>query len=336
MLIRNRRSAQVRHLRRRALASCLAVTGLLCGIPEAPAQDFPSRPMTVVVPFTTGAVPDIVARLVAERLAVQLGQPVRVENRPGSTGNIGAAYVAQSTPDGHTLLVADTALMTITPHVFRDLAFNPALRLTPVTPLVENIPQLYVHAALPVSTLAELIDHAKNASPRLAYASPGSGSVFHLATERLMRLGGFPLLHIPYKGGGQAAAAAATGEVAIVMAGNNAEPYLRLGKLRPIATAGATRSRGAPQIPAIAESFPGYQASVWQGIFAATGTPGPIMERLDIEIGRVLAHPDVRRRLSGAGDLQPLSMTRLQFAERIRLESEANRAMVERLDLKVD
>jgi tripartite-type tricarboxylate transporter receptor subunit TctC len=333
MVLRFRRIALSR---RASLFVCIATLGVMSCASGLHAQEFPTRPMTFVVPFPTGGIQDIVARLVAERLAAQVGQPVRVENRPGSSGIIGAAYVAQATPDGHTLLLADNTLMTITPHLFRDLPFNPASRLAPVTPLVENIPKLYVDVRLPVRTLAELIAYARNASPHLAYGSPGSGSVFHLATERLMRLGGFPLLHVPYKNGGQAVAAAGTGEVALVIAGANADPYLRLNKLRPIATAGEMRSPASPQVQTISETFPGYQLSLWQGVFAATGISGPRMERIEIEIGRVLSQPEIRRRLAGAGDLQPVTLTRLQFAERIRQESEANRAMVERLDLKVD
>jgi tripartite-type tricarboxylate transporter receptor subunit TctC len=194
----------------RASSVLLTLLALLC--PPAWAQEYASRPVAIVVPYTGGTTPDLTARLIAERLQQNLAQPVRVENRPGANGNIGAALVARSAPDGYTLLLADTALVTINQYVYRRLSFTAEHDLVPVAGLVESSQRLLVNAELPVASLPEFIDFARTANPPLAYASIGIGSPFHLAMERLQRMAGIALLHVPYKGGVQAAAAAAAAE----------------------------------------------------------------------------------------------------------------------------
>jgi len=312
----------------------LTLLALLC--PPAWAQEYASRPVAIVVPYTGGTTPDLTARLIAERLAQNLAQPVRVENRPGANGNIGAALVARSAPDGYTLLLADTALVTINQYVYRRLSFNAEHDLVPVAGLVESSQRLLVNAELPVASLPEFIDFARTANPPLAYASIGIGSPFHLAMERLQRMAGIALLHVPYKGGVQAAAAAAAGEVAVVLAGSSADPFLRTGKLRALAVTSAQRTRAQPNLPALSEYFPGLQMSIWQGLFAPAGTPGPVLERLQQEIARILELPEVKARLENSIDLHPMGLTRLQFAERIRQDRERNRAIVDQLGLSIE
>ena len=317
-------------------ASGVLLTMLVLLGPPAWAQEYASRPIAIVVPYASGATPDLTARLIAEQLAQNLKQPVRVENRPGANGNIGAALVARSAPDGYTLLLADTALVTVNPYVYKGLSFNAEHDLVPVAGLLESSQRLLVNAELPVASLPEFIDFARKADPPLAYASIGIGSPFHLTMERLKRMAGIALLHVPYKGGVQAAAAAASGEVAVILAGGSADPFLRTGKLRALAVTSAQRSRAQPNLPALSEYFPGLQMSIWQGLFAPAGTPGPVLERLEQEIARVLELPEVKARLENGIDQHPMGLTRPQFVERIRQDRERNRAIVDQLGLSIE
>lgn len=304
--------------------------------PDGVAQAFPARPIVIVVPYAAGGAPDFVARILAEKLTASLGQPVRVDNRPGASGNIAAANVAQSAPDGHTLLIGDNALLTISPFVYRNDSFNAARDLVPVAALVESSVLLLVSADLPVTTLQEFVDYARRSRPPLAYGTTGVGSGFQLTFEQLKRQAGIDLLHVPYRSLTQAAAAAATGEIAVLLGGASAVPFLQSGKLRALAVASPVRSLAHPGLPALNEYFAGVELSLWQGLFAPAGTPVAVLERLEAEVGRILTMPDVLQRFANANDLRPLSITRLQLEERIRQEGKRNRATVKQLGLGVE
>lgn len=311
------------------LAFCLLAGGAL-------AQDYPARPVTIVVPYPGGSAPDLVARLVAEKLSPALGQPVRVEVRPGSNGNIGAAAVAQSAPDGYTLLLAENALLAINPYIYRPLPFNAERDLIPVAPLGESMLFLAVNAALPVVNLLEFVDYARRASPPLAYASAGVGSQLHISMERLRRAAGLELLHVPYRGSPQAVAAAIAGDVAVVLAGNHALGFLQAGRLKALAISSAARSKTFPDVPSVGEYYPGLEMTLWQGLFAPATTPASVLERLEYEVGRILALPELSRRLAGAFDLRPLALTRIQFADMLRREREQHRMQWEQLGITVE
>jgi tripartite-type tricarboxylate transporter receptor subunit TctC len=304
--------------------------------PDGVAQAFPARPIVIVVPYAAGGAPDFVARILAEKLTASLGQPVRVDNRPGASGNIAAANVAQSAPDGHTLLIGDNALLTISPFVYRNDSFNAVRDLVPVAALVESSVLLLVSADLPVTTLQEFVDYARRARPPLAYGTTGVGSGFQLTFEQLKRQAGIDLLHVPYRSLTQAAAAAATGEIAVLLGGASAVPFLQSGKLRALAVASPVRSRAHPGLPALNEYFPGVELSLWQGLFAPVGTPEAVLEQLEDEVDRILAMPDALQRLANANDLRPLSITRLQLEERIRQEGKRNSATIKQLGLRVE
>jgi len=292
------------------------------------------RSVLIVVPYAAGAAPDLVARILAEKLAIALGQPVRVENRPGASGSIGGASVARSAPDGETLLVADSALLTVNSLIYRSSSFDAARDLAPVAGLVESSVFLLVAADLPVNSVQEFVEYARRTRPPLAYATTGIGSAFHLTFEHFKSRAGIDLLHVPYKTLSQAAAAAAVGEVAVLLAGKSAEPFVQSGKLRVLATTAAMRSEGQPDVPALNEQYPGVELSIWQGLFAPTATPAPVLERLEGEVKRILEMPDVLQRLANANDLRPLaSATRVQLTERIRQERERNGALVKQLGL---
>lgn len=312
------------------LAACVLVAG------TAPAQDYPSRALTIIVPYASGSVPDLVARVVAEKLAPALGQPVRVEARPGSNGNIGAAAVAQSAPDGYTLLVAEGTLLTVNPYVYRNLPFNAERDLTPVAPLGESTLFLAVNAALPIVSLPEFVAHARRATTPLAYASAGVGSQPHVAMERLRLVAGIVLLHVPYRTSPQAVAAALGGDVAAVVAGSHAFGFLHSGRLKPLAVGSATRSKTLPDVPSLSEYFPGLEITLWHAVFARAATPGAVLERLENELERMLAQPELSRRLAAAFDLHPMTLTRLQFAEKLRREREQHRLQLAQLGIVLE
>lgn len=312
-------------MRNRAIVMVLSLLllsplGLSCA--PAFAQDYPSRPITIVVPYASGSVPDLVARLVADKLSPALKQPVRVEVRPGSGGNIGAASVAQSSPDGHTLLLAESPLLTINPYIYRNFPFNVERDLLPIAPIGESVLFLVVNAALPVTTLQEFVEYARFSTTTLAYASSGSGSLLHISMERLSRAARLELLHVPYRGIPQATAAVVSGEVAFGMTGRQGLGFIQAGRLKALAVSRMTRYRALIDVPSIGEYYPGLESTNWQALFARAGTPTFVLERLEFEVGKVLAAPEMRRRLAGAFDLQPLTLTRLQFSDLLRTERE--------------
>ncbi len=291
--------------------------GLICG--AALSQPYPSRPIKLIVPIPPGGgSPDVVARLVSAKLAPDLGQPMVVENRPGSNGNIAGQIVAQAPPDGDTLLFAPDTLITVNPQMYASMPFDPLKDLAPVATLDFNRFILSVNPSVPVKNFPEFSDYAKKAKPPLAYASGGSGSQHHLTMEMLKARAGIDLLHVPYKGGTPAAVATAAGETAAVFSGTSVVPLLTAGRLRPIAIAGKARSASFPDLPSIAEFYPGFDATSWLAIFAPAGTPEPIVARLRAEVNKMLAQPDVRERFKDAGGLEPFITTPAEFAELIR------------------
>ncbi len=284
-------------------------------------QAYPTRPIKLVVTVPPGnGSPDLVARLFALKAAPALGQPLVVENRPGSNGNIGGQIVAQSPPDGYTLLFAPDTLITVNPQMYAHMPFDTLKDLTPVASLDYNRFILSVNPSLPMKSFPEFIDYAKKAKPPLAYASGGDGSQHHLTMEMLKIRAGIDLLHVPYKGGTPAAVATAAGETAAVFSGTSVLPLLTSGRLRPIAIAGKSRSGLFPDLPAIAEFYPGFDATSWLGLFAPAGTPNAIIARLRTEVNKMLAQPDVKEKFKDAGGLEPWVTSPEEFAELIRAD----------------
>jgi tripartite-type tricarboxylate transporter receptor subunit TctC len=283
------------------------------------AQPYPAKPIKLIVTIPPGSgSPDLVARLFSAKAAPNLGQPLVVENRPGTNGNIGGQIVAQAAADGYTLLFAPDTLITVNPHMYANMPFDPLKDLVPVATLDYNRFVLSVNPALPVKTFPDFIEYARKAKPPLAYASGGNGSQHHLTMEMLRIRTGIELLHVPYKGGTPAALATAAGETAAVFSGTSVGPLLTSGKLRPIAIAGKDRSAFYPDLPAIAEFYPGFDATSWLGLFAPAGTPQPILARLRAEVNKMLAQPDVKAKLKDAGGLEPYITTPQEFVELIR------------------
>ena len=312
-----------------------AALAMLC-ISTALAQQYPARPIKLLVPIPPGGAPDIVARVVGQKLSDALGQPVVVENRPGSNGNIAAEATARAAPDGYTLMLCADSQLVINPHLYKKMAFDPLKDLIPVATVVSNEFVLAVNSALPVRNFPEFIEYARNASPPLNYASGGNGSQHHLTMEMLKARAGVNLVHVPYKGGTPATTAAVAGEVAAVFAGSSSAPQIKAGRLHAIAVASAKRSTVFPDLPTIGEFYPGFSNSICLALCAPAGTPEPILARLRSEVNKLLAQPDLKEKFSNAGALEPFITTPAEFAALIRADFAKYGKVVKDVGAKVD
>ena len=294
-----------------------------------------SRPITIIVPIPPGGAPDIAARVIADKLQQSMGQPVVVENKAGANGNIANEFVARSQPDGHTLgLLADSQI-TVNPHLYK-MPIDTLKDLAPVATVAANQFVLTVNPSLPVRTFPEFIEYAKKANPPLAYASGGNGSQHHLTMEMLKQRAGINLLHVPFKGGAPAAAATVAGDTMAVWSGSSNAPQIKAGRLRPLAVSGAKRSEQYPDLPTIGEFYPGFENSIWLGLFGPAGIPENVMAKLRSEIRRVLEAPDVRQKMNAAGGLDPYITTPGEFATLIQRDYEKYAKVVKQIGIKLD
>ena len=303
-----------------AALCAVALCASLLAAGSAQAQAYPSRPIKVVVGFPPGQATDVIARLMAGKLAESLGQPVVVENRPGKGGSLGAEAVAKSPPDGYTLLVSATAPLATNFNLYPNVGYNPATDFAPVS-LMAWLPfVLIVNPAVPANTLAELIAYAKTRPGALSYASSGNGTTAHLTMEMLKKAAGIDILHVPYKGGVAALSDVMAGQ--LQMGWDTALfvlPHVKAGKVRAIATASPTRSPLMPEIPAAAETVPGFSSGAWLGLVAPAGTPREIVNRLNAELHKLMKTPEIAEKLAGLGS-EVLLSTPDEFHEHIKRE----------------
>jgi tripartite-type tricarboxylate transporter receptor subunit TctC len=269
----------------------------------ASAQSWPSKPIKVVVPFTAGGSTDTVARIVAEKLSLRLGQPVIVENRAGAGGAIGSELVAKSPPDGYTLLVGTSSTMAIIPHLYAKPTYDPTRDFVPVILLGTADIDIVVNPKVPARNVKELLAYAKANPGKLTFASGGNGTISHLLGEYFKSMANVDLLHVPYKGDAQMTTDLIGGQVdmafgtAVVFL-----PHIKSGKVNAIAVTNAKRSTTQKDLPTVSESgVPGYEAVQWFGIAAPTGTPREVVQRLNDEIRAILAQPDVQKRFGDLG-----------------------------------
>ena len=299
------------------------------------AAQYPSRPITIIVPIPPGGAPDIAARLIGQKLSENVGQPVVVENKTGANGNIANELVAKASADGHTIgLLADSQI-AINPHLYK-MPIDTLRDLAPVATVAANQFVLTVNPSLPVRTFPEFIDYARKSDPPLAYASGGNGSQHHLTMEMLKRRAGINLLHVPFKGGSPAAAATVAGDTVAVWSGSSNAPQIKAGRLRPLAVSGAQRSAQYPELPTIAEFYPGFENSIWLGLFGPAGIPEPVLARLRAEIRKVLENPDIKQKMNAAGGLDPYLTTPEEFAALIRRDYEKYAKVVKDIGIKLD
>jgi tripartite-type tricarboxylate transporter receptor subunit TctC len=272
-----------------------------------------------MVPFPPGGSTDIVARIVAQKLSAQLGQPVVIENRGGAGGTIGTAVVAKSAPDGYSLVVGTTSTHVVAPSVYAKLEYDPVKDFAPVSLMAVTPYLLVVNPAVQAKTLKELVELMRAQPGRLNYASAGVGSTTHLAMEMLKTASGTYALHIPYNGNGPAGAAVVAGQVEILFGSLPAVlPQAKSGRVRALAVGTLKRSPSLPEVPTVAESgYPGFDASLWLAIMAPAGTPAPVIERLHKEIAAAVAAPDTRDLLDKNG-AEVLTSTPAELAAMIR------------------
>ena len=308
--------------RRQLLKAAAATVALPALARPGFAQTYPSRPIRMNVGFPPGGAADIVARLVGQGLSVRLGQPVVIENRPGSGGNVAGEATARAAPDGYTIMHGPDNLFMANPHLYAKMTFDPLKDLVPIASLTANQLVLAVHPSVQANNLREFVELALRAKPPMFYASIGNGSQHHLAMEILKQHVGIDLTHVPYRGGGPAGIGLLAGEVSAMFGGGSLVPTIQSGRIRGLAASGATRFPLMPELPTIGEIYPGYEVLIWHGLFAPAGVPQPIMDRLRAEVIEVLKEPDLIQRLATTGSGEPYFSTPDEFRIRIRGDNE--------------
>jgi tripartite-type tricarboxylate transporter receptor subunit TctC len=284
------------------------------------AQDFPSKPIRIIVPYPPGGTADALPRMVAEKLTPLLGQPVIVENRPGAAGNIGAEFVAKANPDGYTLLSSPPHLLTIN-HLLYKLPFDPR-SFVPVTIIASYPNVLLATPGLPVKNVRELVALAQARPQKLNFASQGNGTSTHLSAELFKNLAKVEMMHIPYKGTAPAIADLLGGQVDVMFDNLiTASPLIKSGKLRLLGVGSASRVAAYPDVQAIAEVLPGFLSETWMGIVAPAGTPPAIAGKIAAAIASVVQEPEFRKRLAQL-QAEPVGNTPAQMAETIRQDTE--------------
>ena len=306
------------------------------GVSHSFAQDYPSRPIRIIVPFSAGGAVDGPMRVVAQELSKRLNQQVIVENRPGAGAMIGSEAVAKSSPDGYTLLLASQT-NAISASLYAKLAFNPIEDFAPISLLGREPGVLVVHPSLPVKTVQELIAYAKERPGIVDYASSGNGSGQHLFAAMFASMAGIKMSHVPYRGSGQATTDLVGGQVKVSIPGMaGMMGHIKGGKLRPLAVTGIRRSPQLPDVPTLDESgLKGYSAYVWMGLLAPKGTPTAIIDKLHRELVTVMASPEVKTYFNGAS-IEVVASTPAEFDAYFREEKERWAKIIKETGARVD
>jgi tripartite-type tricarboxylate transporter receptor subunit TctC len=318
-----------------AIAACACVA-LLSGT-DAHAQNYPAKPVRMVVPFPPGGSLDIAGRLIAQKLTDAWGQPVVVENKPGAGGNIGADFVAKSPPDGYTILLGALSTHAVNPSLYAKMPYDAAKDFAPITLIAVTPNVLVVNAASPVNNVKEFIAYAKANPGKLAFGSGSNGSAGHLAGELFKVETGTDAVHVPFKGGAPATQALLAGDTQFMFDNlANAMAQVKAGKLKALAVTTAERSKLVPELPTMAEAgLPGFDISTWYGFFAPAGTPSAIIAKWNADVTRILNAPDVRAKLMADG-AEPAPNTPEQFAQMIARELTKYARIVKASGAKVD
>jgi len=307
-----------------AVVVLIATCGTALPVPaHAGVADYPQRPVRMIVPFPPGGANDIAARLVGQRLGEHWGRPVVIDNRGGAGGNIGTEIGARALPDGYTLTIGSTSTLASNVGLYPKLPFHPLRDFAPISLFVTAPNILVVHPSVAAGSVRELVQLAKAAPQRLNYSSFGEGSSAHLVAEMFKSMAGVNLVHVPYKGGGPAMAAAVAGEVQLTFSNLSvALPQVKAGKLRGLAVTSKARARALPDLPTVAESgVPGFEATAWVGLVAPVKAPRPLVQRLNRDVLGVLAQPEMRGQIQTRG-LEPAQTTPEEFARHIQADIE--------------
>jgi tripartite-type tricarboxylate transporter receptor subunit TctC len=315
----------------------LVLIALALAAPCALAQGYPSRPVKVVVTFPPGGTPDIYGRVMSIELAKIWSQSVVVENRTGAGGTIGTDFVAKSAPDGYTLLFAADATVTIAPHLYSKLPYDPQRDLAPVVNVAAGPFVLMAHPSFPAGNVKELIALVRAQPGKVSYASSGAGGNQHLAMESIRTMAGnMDMIHVPYKGFGQGIADVLANQVPLIFGGITASIQLtRSGKLKALGVTGPRRAKALPDVPAIAETLPGFDITAWYGFMAPAGTPREIVKRIHDDSVTVIRRADFLERLEKDG-IEPVANTPEEFAAQIKADSARMGAIVRAAGAKLD
>ena len=290
-------------LERRRLLATAALLPVALAARAAHAEDYPDKPVRLVVPFPPGGGADNLARAIMPKVSQALGKPIIIDNKPGAGGNVGAQLVAESAPDGYTLLYGTNGTHSINQSLYQSLRFDPIKDFAPVSRMTEIAAMLVVNPQLPIMTVTQLIRYAKANPGKVNFASAGNGTTSHLSGELFKTMAGIDIVHIPYRGGGLAVTDLIGGQVQMMIdVMPNVYPLAKEGRIRGIAVSTAQRFPGAPELPTIAESgLPGFEASAWDGVLAPAGTPEAIVNKLNAAIRTALADPELIETLKSRG-----------------------------------
>jgi tripartite-type tricarboxylate transporter receptor subunit TctC len=318
------------------LAKVIAVVSLLVPVAAA-AQPFPARQISIMVPYPPGSSSDLIPRAIAPFMSQSLGVAVIVENRPGAGGNVGAAIVAKGDASGHQLLMAPSAILATNQWLYKELGYDPQKDFTPVINAASTPNMWVAHPEVPIKTIGDVVAHAKAKPGALAFASGGNGTTGHLCGELLKTSAKLDMLHVPYKGPAPALQDVIAGRVPLMCDNfSNVIPHVRSGRLKAVALTAMKRHPQAPEVPTADESgLPGFEVGVWYGFAVASGTPRPVVERLNAEIGKALRNPKVAERMGELG-LAIVADTPQEFARFVAAESEKMRKLVQASGARVD
>jgi tripartite-type tricarboxylate transporter receptor subunit TctC len=314
--------------------ACFVLSALLIAATASAA--YPDKPITLVVPWAPGGSTDILARAIAEQLTKSMGQPVLVENRAGASGNIGSNIVAKAKPDGYTLLIGSMSTHAMNPALMPDMPFKGADDFTPIALVANVINTMVINPSVPAKNLQEFIAYAKANPGKLAYASAGAGSTNHLSAEMFNKAAGIKMLHVPYKGGAPAVMDTVANQTQVLFsAGTQTLPHVKTGKLRLLAVTEARRSALLKDVPTVAETLPGYEMSVWYAAFGPAGMPHELAAKLNAEINKALAVPEVRSRMDAMG-VEVINSTPEQLAETLKRDTARYTKVIHELGIKLD
>lgn len=321
--------------------TAMMLAGMIGGLASLPgisqAQAYPNKPLRMIVPYPPGGAVDVLGRLLGQKLSVALGQPVVIENLPGASGIIGTTAAAKAAPDGYTILMGYVSTLAIHPSMYAKLTYDPLKDFVAISKVADTSLVMVVPPGLGVNNLKEFVALAKSKPGQLSYASVGNGSGAHLSAELLKLMAGINIVQVPYKGSGPALTDLVGQHVHVMFdALPSSLPLVNAGKLKALAVTGSARTSAAPKIPTVAESgYPGYDISPWFGVLAPAGTPPDIVNRLNRELTKIVAQPDVKTKYAGLG-AEPVSSSPDQFAAFMRVENLKWEKLVKTANIKAD
>ena len=307
---------------------------ILCMSAQTTLAVYPERAITLIVPWAAGGSTDILARTLAEQLTRSLGQPVLVDNKAGASGNIGSNIVAKARPDGYTLLIGSMSTHAMNPALMPNMPFKGVEDFTPIALMANVINTMVINPQVPVKNLREFIAYAKANPGKLAYASAGAGSTNHLSAVLFERMAGVQMLHVPYKGGAPAVLDTVSNQTQVLFsAGTQTLPHVKSGKLRLLGVTEPARSALLAEVPTVAETVTGYEMVVWYGAFGPAGMPAELVTRLNGEINRSMALPEVKSRMDSIG-VEVINLPARDFGMILRRDAERYGKIIRELDIK--